>query len=349
MLRVIIAAPGPAEGLAKGGVARQAQYLYQAAQEYGPPEVQFRWLRTHSGNRLWPLQFALSYLRLFGLLLCGKCDLLYTPLASKGSFWRKYLLFRLARCFGVQQLIHLHGGGFEDFYAESAAPTQARIRHFFTEAKAVIILGRIWQPFVTRLGVPESQIHCIPNAVPTPDLPRKSDSSTPHLLFVGQLVARKGVGELIEALATLKSLDWQATLAGNGDVSHYQQQAAACGLADRIAFPGWLDDASVQALYQQGDALVLPSHIENQPLCLLEAMAHGLPVIATNVGTIPEILHPEFGLIVPVNDPPALAQAIEKLLKNPNQRQTMAKAAREAHLQQYSLQPHLTAVMKILD
>ena len=85
-----------------------------------------------------------------------------------------------------------------------------------------------------------------------------------------------------------------------------------------MTVPGWLDDDRVTAELQVADILVLPSLVENLPMCVVEAFAYGLAVVCTPVGAVPEIVeHERTGLLVPVNNASALASALERLLADP--------------------------------
>ena len=143
----------------------------------------------------------------------------------------------------------------------------------------------------------------------------------PHLVFLGHLSARKGVPELLEALASpaLAALPWRATLAGGGPVDEFRARAAALGLADRVAFPGWIDQPAASALCAAADILVLPSHAEGLAMSVLEGLAHGLAVVATPVGAHAEVIEPEqSGLLVPPGDVAALARGAHPRDRRPS-------------------------------
>ena len=335
-LNIIIAAPGKGTGM--GGVVRQMQYLAGEASKH-PDKVTIHWLCTHSNNKLWPIYFIGTILHLIWLALTTKPDGIHLNIASKGSFYRKWTLFRIARFFSIPHIAHLHGGGFQDFYQKGSAATQRRITDLFTSASSVIVLGKKWKAFAQdELGVPETVTHTIFNAVPTPAEPSKGGGETPHLIFVGHLVPRKGVGELIEALAGLQELNWRATLAGSGELARYQEQVASAELTGRITFPGWLGDHALNQLYQSADILVLPSHIENQPLCVLEAMAHGLAIVTTDVGTVNEIVNEKSAIVIKSSySAQDLKRAIQELITNSSKQKAIADHAHKLHFKKHSL------------
>ena len=143
------------------------------------------------------------------------------------------------------------------------------------------------------------------------------------LLFVGRLRIRKGVEVLLEAVHGLVEKGRAANLVIAGDGEHraaLEARAAALALGARVRFLGRTSAADVRALMSRAAALVVPSTYEGMPLVVLEAMASGLPVIASRVSGIPEVvLDGETGWLVPKENPPELAAAIDALTSNPNE------------------------------
>jgi glycosyltransferase involved in cell wall biosynthesis len=345
--QVYIAVPG--QGVGQGGIVRQMQYLMQEAAKYPDSPVKFHWLATHNNKQSWPLFFAVKLLRTLILLLARKVDLLYLNLASKGSFWRKYSLSRLARLFGVPFLIHLHGGGFQQFYQDSSEGTKQRIRQFFQQASAVIVLGQEWQAFAQSLGAVPEKVTILYNSVPKPAPYEKVENKVPQLVFLGHLVERKGVRELLDALAMLKGESWQATIAGSGQLEQFKAQAEQSGLQERVFFPGWLDEKGVIELYKKADVLVLPSYVENQPMCILEAISYELAIIATAVGTVPEMLTDgEDALIIPPQDAKALADAIQTLLRDKELRRKLTDKASPIQSVRHSMDAYYFLVESLI-
>jgi glycosyltransferase involved in cell wall biosynthesis len=104
-------------------------------------------------------------------------------------------------------------------------------------------------------------------------------------------------------------LGWSITMAGDGDIAGSRKRAQELGLLDRVTFTGWLDAEQVDDLLESSDVLVLPSYAEGLPMSVIEAFAHGVAVIATPVGAIPEIvIDGESGLLVPAGDTGALCE-----------------------------------------
>jgi glycosyltransferase involved in cell wall biosynthesis len=207
---------------------------------------------------------------------------------------------------------------------------------------AVVTLGEYWRDFVHDfLQVDASRIAVLHNAVPGPaSTPERTGTGTCRILFLGVVCERKGVPTLLSALAhpALRALDWRVTMAGNGEVDFYRAEAERLGLSDRISFLGWVGETQARQLLAESDVLVLPSRNEGLPMAILEAMAYGLPVVATPVGSITDaIADGDTGLLVPVGDQEALARAILKLVENPSLRLHIGARAREQYLSMFDI------------
>ncbi len=339
-MRIYLATPGNRYG--RGGIVKQMVYLKDYIDRY-VKEVTCTQLQTrgNGGKMQATLVFCLACLRIFAACLLRRVDILHLNLASKGSFTRKYILFRIASLFRVKTVIHLHGGGFQAFYQTSPASRQRRIRALFHGTDHTVVLGEHWKRFLNEeLDVAPDRISIIYNAVPEPKTVERTVSDTPHLIFVGHVLPRKGLEELIEALAApdVQRLKWKLTIAGSGDIAHYSQLAKEAGIEERVTFPGWLEQAELDALFHSADILVLPSHVENQPLSVIEAMAHGLAIVATEVGTLPDMITSgKNGLLVPAKDVAALQQALEQLVSSKDRRNRLGRTARQAYQQHFSL------------
>ena len=184
-------------------------------------------------------------------------------------------------------------------------------------------------------GVPEKRIAVArPGSDPAP-LARGSQDGIVRLLSVGAVVPRKGFDVLIEALAPLKNLRWRLAIVGDltRDEAAARQLDADItrhGLADRIEVLGALPADRVAALYVASDVFVLASRFEGYGMAYAEALAHGLPVIGTTAGAIPDTVPPNAGVLVEPNDVKALTRTLRMLIENPKERQWLASGAREA-------------------
>jgi glycosyltransferase involved in cell wall biosynthesis len=177
--------------------------------------------------------------------------------------------------------------------------------------------------------------------------PRKNDDAV-ALLAVGAVVERKGYDLLVAALAKLKHLSWRLVIAGDHGRSpeafrRLEADIAWFGLADRITLLGAVSAQQLASLYATSDLFVLPSRFEGYGMAFAEAIAHGLPVIGTTAGAIPQTVPAGAGILVRPDDVDALASALRRLIENPHERERLAAGARAATFPSWKEQAALFA------
>ena len=285
-----------------------------------------------AASAAWHFSLALAALargRITGRVACA-----HIHMTTRGSTLRKALLCVLCRLLGLPAILHLHGADFFEFHATLPRFAQQALQNAIAGVGCIVVIGTQWRSrLVHELGVAPHRVRLVPNGVP--QAPRSRAAGVAHsprlrgqrgpvrILFLGRLGARKGVNELIQALATetLAARGWTATIAGDGDPAPYVSQLAHAALQQHVAMPGWLDAAQAADALAHADILVLPSHHEVMPMAILEAMARGLAIVATPVGAIPEILQDGVNArLVAPGDAAALAEALATLIDDPGLR-----------------------------
>jgi glycosyltransferase involved in cell wall biosynthesis len=297
---------------------------------------QAEYVATHcDGTQGRKLVAALRALARFTWLLArdGRA-VLHVHSASRASFWRKCAFMSIGIAAGCPVLLHLHGGAFRRFYEDECGPVRRYVVRFFLDRAArVIVLSdsmRAWIRAVSR----NPRVDCIPNPAPaTRSEIRYSWNcvGSPFLLFVGRIERDKGVFDLLEAFCAVRRSIPELALvcAGDGDREALARRAAELGIADGLHLPGWLDPCAIQYLLERAAAFVLPSHVEGQPMSLLEAMSTRTPVVASRVGAIPELVSDRVtGYLVDPGDTAALEQSLREVLLDPR---ASARIARAAH------------------
>lgn len=317
----------------RGGVRRVSEYL---AEEWAGwpdgPSVERLPLRGE-GSLLASVPIYLGGLARFAArLVVRRPAAVHLNLTQRGSTWRALPVVALARLGRVPVLLALHSSEYRTFTAELPAPALAVVRWIYRSVDTVAVLGTGWADYArTELRVRPERLSVVPNAVPGPSRVPDRPSRPPRLLFLGLVGRRKGTADLLEALATpeLAGLPWEATVAGNGEVESLQARAQELGIAERVRFTGWLGPEDVARELSDADVFVLPSYAEGLPLAVLEAMAYGLAVVTTPVGAIPEVIEDgDTGLLVPPGDPPALAGALTRVIRDEPLRASLAANAR---------------------
>lgn len=188
-------------------------------------------------------------------------------------------------------------------------------------------------------GVSRDKVIVIPNGVPDTRRPRPPHSGC-RVGMVGRLSSEKGADVLLRALALLpreRYPDLKLVVVGDGPQRpELEQLIRSLGVEDRVEMMGTRHD--VPEILATLDIFALPSRREGLPLALLEAMAAGLPVVASAVGGVPEAINrAELGLLVPPEDPAALSRALARLADESEARAALGQAARERFEQNYEL------------
>jgi glycosyltransferase involved in cell wall biosynthesis len=255
------------------------------------------------------------------------------------------LLLRLAG--GPPYIVSLRGGdvpGFQPYdlalFHKLLGPV---IRLLWKNAFAVVANSTGLQTLALRFA-PDLPISVIPNGVdaqkfhPAPE--REIAATYPiRLLFVGRLVFQKGLDVLLRALAELPmELNYELEIIGDGDERpSLTLEAARLGLTTKITFAGWCDRTLIAERYRQADLFVFPSRDEGMPNGVLEAMASGLPIVATTIAGSEELVREgENGHLVPAEDAPALTAVLTRLLAQPATLRAMGRASRARIEREYT-------------
>ncbi|MBP2249911.1 rhamnosyl/mannosyltransferase [Halarchaeum solikamskense] len=204
---------------------------------------------------------------------------------------------------------------------------------FLDAADRLLVTSPNMRDECARVAPYRGKTDVIPLGIETGDVPREGRRPDGReLLFVGRLVPFKGVRHLVAAMTHLD--DATLTVVGAGpEREGLEARAAACGVADRVTFAGYVSEERLERQYREADVFVLPSVGANESFGIvqLEAMAHGLPVVNTALPTgVPYVsVDGETGYTVDPGDPAAIADAAARLLADPERYERFSANARE--------------------
>ena len=261
----------------------------------------------------------------------------------------------LGKLFKIPYVVSLRGGdvpGFRPYdfhvYHKILGPF---LRIVWKNASAVVANSNGLRDLACAFD-PRFEIPIIPNGV---DLDQYSTNERewqfPRLLSVGRLVHQKGFDLGIRALAGLKHLDWQWQIVGDGpQMDALKALATEYGLNDRVIFRGWQSREELVQCYKQSNIFLFPSRHEGMPNAVLEAMASGLPVVASRIAGNEElVVHNETGILVESENVEMLRNALQELLPNPSLRQNMGVASHRRVEQHYSWENTASKYADLLD
>jgi glycosyltransferase involved in cell wall biosynthesis len=254
-------------------------------------------------------------------------------------------------------------GCVENSHAVSAAHALAmsfqRARGYFDLVDQFVVTNEFMLDTMQRAGLSSQRLTCIPTFVDTTRFapPAAPNPAAPYILFCGRLHQVKGVHLLIEAMRMLKArgVAIRLKLAGAGQNDGYveglKQQVSRAGLSDQIEFEGQVEQSALPGLYHNALCSVAPAlWFENLPNAVLESLACGTPVIASDVGSLACTLTDGVdSLLFPVGDPAALADSICRLAGDPVLRARLSRGARATALNLHGAEQHVSSLLALFE
>lgn len=310
---------------------------------------------THVENPDWQdvVLFVRQFFKNVYLLARYKPALFYLPICqTRLGFLRDTLFMIPAFLVGSRVVVHLHGGmAFAELFEQGGALWRRVMTVILRRVARFLVLGEVHRPIFARWVSPHS-ISVVPNGIEELPVPTAESSSiAPHkrkqfrIVYLSTLSQGKGLFILLEAMRLIvhQFPDVECAIAGPWWRATTQIEAeemvAKLDLAETVSFVGSVTGDKKAAFLRTGDLFVFPSmyRLEGQPLVILEAMCAGLPVIASDIGSLSETIDDGItGFIVPQNNPEAVCDRVLQLLRDPTLRQSMGKAARARYEQHYT-------------
>jgi len=273
------------------------------------------------------------------------CDLVHVQTAWGDNFHRAMDVCDLALKAGKPTLLQLQSGKFATWFEEEHFRDSRERAALLFERVTVAVLSEGWIPTLSSL-IPSDRTVVIPNAADPAEWPYFAHPGPSagvgpfRWITAGRVERPKGLWELLRAAEPFPKGRLQLQIFGrviSGPAEGRVQLAKQRGVA--LVMSGEASPAALAASYAQSDAFVFPSHYEGLPVALVEAMMSGLPVIATRVGAIPEMLA---GLpvdqTIPPQDTQALRDAMERVMAmSPSEREALGRANHERAVARYSI------------
>jgi glycosyltransferase involved in cell wall biosynthesis len=264
------------------------------------------------------ITYPFALLRFFYLLVTRNVKVCHVNLASGGSPIRKFAFILAARSFVIPVVLQVHSGKFHTVYSStSTSPLwKAIVRSSAKLSTGILALNKQQILFLQGLSFCQSKsFKYLPNALPI----RLEDKEPPLIqdktfdfVFVGRVSEEKGLLDFLDALKLIRNHKLSIGAVGNYELSIDAKEFVNGSLPHKITLFGELPRTSVDQIMRQSRVLVLPSHVENFPLVILEGFRARIPAIATNVGeTSAMVVDDQTGKLIPVSSPERLAEALE--------------------------------------
>jgi glycosyltransferase involved in cell wall biosynthesis len=304
---------------------------------------EIEYLATHGdGGPARNAALALGALRRFAQALAwrGRSPV-HLHVCARGHLVRDAAFVSAALAARCPLLVHLHGGGFE------RSASEAVLRRLLEQAACVIVPCESLRSWARRVAR-RAHVVCVPSPVGGEPAPPGSRSRL--VLFLGRMEPAKGIFELLDAIAALRPAvpDVRLVCAGDGNRIAVASYAETLGIADAVKFTGWVGPSGKRALFEAAAAFALPSYEEALPFGLLEAMAAGVPPVASAIGGIPEVVVDGVsGFLVAPGDRASLERALRRLLIDTPLAERIGAAARETARLRFAPERALPALEEI--
>ena len=298
-----------------------------------------------------------GYFHFATILLFNKPDLVHIHSSFGPSFYRKLPFIYMASWAKVSIINHIHGADFDEFYVKAGTRKKELIRKVYGKCSKLIALSAEWKDRLSII-VPNSKIVVVENySILHEDAfqERLKRSCNNQVLFLGELGRRKGCYDIpavvkfvAKAIPNVKFI-----LCGTGsetDEKAIKELIKKNKVEANIVFPGWVRNQEKDKVLRDADVFFLPSYNEGMPMSVLDAMGYALPVVSTNVGGIPKIVHDgENGMCFTAGDVDSMAREIISLLSDEQKRNKSAKASMDIVETHYSLMTHLMLLEKVYE
>lgn len=273
-------------------------------------------------------------------------DIVHIHMSSDSSYLRKSFFIRAAKRAGKKLILQQHGGDIQNYYAQMDKASQRKMQEVISMSDVMLVLGEELFEFFKSI-VPTQEIQIFSNSIIVPDVYDKEYKNY-NILFLGRLCNDKGIKELVEAMKGVIARIPDSHLYLGGMWEDKELEPLVSELGDNVTFLGWVGGKEKERLFKECSIFVLPSYYEGQPVSVLEAMAYSLAVIATKVGSIPEMITSgENGELIEPRDAKKLEQALLRLLYDAEYKKMMAESGRLVVERNYDIYKRLDQLCEI--
>lgn len=291
------------------------------------------------------------------VLLVDRPQLVHIHSSFGPSFYRKMPFIYMASWAKIPIINHIHGADFDEFFVNAPEKKKEQIQKVYNKCSTLIALSEEWKGRLSKI-VPEEKISVIENysILHEDALDERLDRPcNDRVLFLGELGHRKGCYDIPSVVSLVKKIipSVKFILCGAGSA---QDEAAIKklfednGIEANVEFPGWVRNKKKDQVLREADVFFLPSYNEGMPMSVLDAMGYGLPIVSTNVGGIPKIVHDkENGTCCDAGDIEKFSEGIIELLTNSELRDNAARKSMEIVKKRYSLEAHLKLLEEVYE
>lgn len=327
---------------AKGGITSVVSG-YRGSQLEQDYEVKY--IETYcDGNKLEKVLIVLkAYFSYLFTLFFWNPTIVHIHSSFGGSFYRKCPFIIVGKWFHVPIVNHVHGSYYDDFYFKANKMKKRLVSRVYNKCDYIIALSEIAKKQLEHIT--SSQVGVVENygILHKDEIDKRQKKNNDfRVLFLGFITQKKGCFDIPKVAELVKKSipNIEFVLAGTGDIELLKKMIPL-EIAENFIFPGWITGKTKEELLSSSDLFFLPSYSEGMPMSILDAMGFGLPIVSTNIGGIPKIVHNgENGFLFDPGDVCGFSNAIIKILSNEQLRKKMEKSSEQILTESYSRDKH---------
>lgn len=267
-------------------------------------------------------------------------DIVHMHVAQGIPFYRETLFGLIATYFwDIETVLHIHGSSFDKFLESDGILSNAYQSVVFERVDKIVCLSSYWEEVLSN-HTDQDKLEILPNAVNVCDYaPEENESGKLRISYISDLVKRKGVREFSNAVEQFGDDDSiQIDVAGKGPLSSIIQD-----LSDQhqnVRYHGYVSEDTKQDILNRSDIFILPSYAEGLPIVILEAMAGGNAIVSTNVGSIPELIGSENGILISPRNEEMIRDSVKRLGNERKKLHEIKRRNRELIEKSFSWEAH---------
>jgi glycosyltransferase involved in cell wall biosynthesis len=328
----------------KGGIATVLRN-YLEYQDNKDIDFDFLSVRGDSPRAIKLFQSIFGVFKLIIKLILKKYDMIHMHPSENTGFFRYIPYYYVSRCFRNKVVMHMHGGSFNEFLEKLSKFFNKRIVKVLENSSKLICLSDFWETYFNSINIWNTSV--INNSVIVHQC-NYYDSESKNITFLGFIEKRKGIYDLIEALKIIENeVDFTLNVCGSGEEDLLKKKIADLSLSKRVIMHGWIGPEKKDELLKNTAIFILPSYNEGLPMCVLEAMSYGIPIISTPVGGIPELVKEENGILVTPGKCAEIAEAIKELWHNIEKRKEMSEKNYNLVNDEYSMKATFDKLLSV--
>ena len=334
------------EKCVKGGIATVVNGYRKT--DFGD-DIEIIYVESYcDGSKVKKLKKALlGYAAYAKVLIFNKPQIVHIHSSFGPSFYRKMPFILMAHFFKIKIINHIHGADFDSFYIKASERRKKLVRKIYNLCDRIVVLSEEWKKNIEMI-VDKQRITVVENYCIIPEESNRRKKR--QILFLGEISERKGGYDLANIYQKIVEETGPIPLiiAGDGQMKEVKETFVRLGIEKEVSFPGWVRGRKKESLLEESEFFLFPTYNEGMPMAVLEAMAHEMAIVTTNVGGIPKLIEDgKEGFLCEPGDVKRMAEKMSILIKDEKVKQLCGKNAKEKAMFSYGLEKHLTKIQEI--